>query len=289
MKNKKKVAIAALGMAGVLTLGASLAYFTDRADTNATGTAGTVAIDLNSDVDLKDADGKDILNPGDERDASFKITNLGNKSIRVRETLVLEAFESDGTTPKALTEDSGQAQYELYKASDVEPDANGSYKPKAGASPLTVRTADLAHGKITYDIPEYILNGSSTKGKSEGVGFRAQNPGESDTDYAVAMAAYKSANIEDDTRRELETGITTIQHDGDYVLVFRGNSANDWQNSVVKLSCVANALQKRNTGNDTWTTIKSETITFGGMDTAVVPVETTISDGNATAANAGTP
>lgn len=185
--------------------------------------------------------------------------------------------------------DSGQAQYELYKASDVEPDANGSYKPKAGASPLTVRTADLAHGKITYDIPEYILNGSSTKGKSEGVGFRAQNPGESDTDYAVAMAAYKSANIEDDTRRELETGITTIQHDGDYVLVFRGNSANDWQNSVVKLSCVANALQKRNTGNDTWTTIKSETITFGGMDTAVVPVETTISDGNATAANAGTP
>ena len=88
---RKKAAAIALSASAVLTLGASLAYFTDRADTTATGRAGTVAIDLASNVDLLSEDGKAILDPGDMNDASSTITNQGNKSIDVRETIVLSS------------------------------------------------------------------------------------------------------------------------------------------------------------------------------------------------------
>lgn len=281
--SQKKIAAVALSAATVLTLGASLAYFTDRADTTASGTAGTVAIDLASDLDLTDADGKNILNPGDLRDASFKVTNEGNKSIDVRETIVLEAFESDGTTKKALTEVNGQAEYDIYRLEDVEQDANGSWKPKSGKSPLAVRTTDLTNGKITYEVPQYTLNGSSTAGASEGIGFRAQNNGESDAEYASALAEYAAAHPEVDAERELESGITSISADQPFVLIFRGDSGNSYQNTIVKLSVLAQAKQHRNTGDGTWNDIKSESITFGGGTVSAVNAETTITNGNFTA------
>lgn len=286
MKKNTKIAAVALGVAAVLTLGASLAYFTDRADTTAQGTAGTVAIDLASDVNLLDADGKDILNPGDKRDASFAITNEGNKSIDVRETIILEAFESDGTTKKALTEVNGQAEYDIYKLEDVEQDANGSWKPKSGKTPLAVRTTDLTNGKITYEVPEYVLNGSSTHGASEGIGFRSQNVGETAEEYASALLEYKAAHPEVDANRELEAGVTGIKADQPFVLIFRGDSSNSYQNTIVRLSVLAQAKQHRNTGSDTWTSLKSETITFGGANVAAVNAETTITNGNFVAANA---
>ena len=287
---RKKAAAAALTASAILTIGASLAYFTDRADTTSSGQAGTVAIDLASNINLLSEDGKAILDPGDMNDASFTITNQGNKSIDVRETVVLSVFDRNGD-PLALTEESGQAEYELYLADDVEADANGSYAPKANASPLTVRTADLAHGRITYAVPQYTLNGSSTSGRSAGVGFEkpAQNVGESDTDYearvATAKAAYISANPEVDANREIESGVSSISHTSPFVLLFRGSSSNTFQNSSVTLDIRAEALQHRNTGNDTWNTIRTETISIGGTDTSVVPLETVISSGNATASS----
>ena len=286
---RKKAAAIALSASAVLTLGASLAYFTDRADTTATGRAGTVAIDLASNVDLLSEDGKAILDPGDMNDASFTITNQGNKSIDVRETIVLSALDKNGS-PLALTEVNGQAEYELYLASDVEADANGSYAPKAGAVPLAVRTADLSNGKITYAIPQYTLNGSSTGGRSAGVGFEkpAQNVGESDADYearvAAAKAAYIADHVEDDTGRELESGVSSITHTSPFVLLFRGSSSNAFQGSSVTLDIRAEALQHRNTGNGTWETVRTETISIGGTNTSVVPVETAISSGNAASA-----
>ena len=286
MKHKtanRKLAFFSLGAAVVLTLGASLAYFSDRADTTASGTAGTVAIDLASDVDLTDADGKDILNPGDLRTAAFTITNSGNKSIDVKETILLEAFESDGSTRKALTEVSGQAEYDLYKLEDVEQDANGSWSPKSGKTPLTVRTTDLSNGKITYEVPQYTLNGSSSQGASAGLGFRAQNAGESDEAYASALAEYKTQNAEDDTAREIESGVSSITKEEPYVLIFRGDSSNAYQNTIVKLSVLAQAKQHRNTGDGTWVDLKTESITFGGSSVNVVPTETTITNNNFTA------
>ena len=110
ISNKKIGAVCGIAALAVVA-GASFAYFTDRADTTASGTAGTVGIDLASDINLLDADGQNILNPGDMRDGSFSITNTGNKSIDVRTTVVL-------TSSVAMDKTADQAEYELYAASD---------------------------------------------------------------------------------------------------------------------------------------------------------------------------
>lgn len=352
MKKKTKVAAVALGTAAVLTLGASLAYFTDRADSTASGRAGTVDIEVEDDIELTDEEGKNILNPGDERSVKFNLTNKGNKSIDVRETIVLQAFESDGTTPKALTDVNGQAQYELYSINDVEinyptgyagtqatrPDptnpnaanyaadlaafkADGrtyGYRPISGKTPLVYRDATAeANGKITYYVgssdgtwnnnqKSYTLNGSTTEGVSAGINF---NKAEFDANYTsqvtvagaqssvtqtgepvkmdgetfasftarkaayeialnTAIGNYMSTAPEGDTR-EIEDGINTIQHADDYVLVFRGDSANDWQDTVVRLDYLAEAKQHRNTGEG-WATVEKKTVQFGQNGTKVV-------------------
>lgn len=246
MKNKKVLRTVAIVGAVALLLGSSLAYFTDRASTTATGKAGTVAISLDSDVNLKDADGKDILNPGDQRDASFGITNEGNKSIDVRETIVLRAFDKDGN-PKALVADAnGQHEYELYKADDVELVEGRGYQPKAGKTPLAVADAtQAAQGILTYKPADYVLNGNEDFG---------------------------------DENREIETGVNTDSHDGAYVLVMRGSSDNSWQASKVQLDVLAEAKQHRNTSAG-WSVVSQETYGFAGNDqNQAVPMESVITN-----------
>ena len=240
MKNNKKLGLVCGALAVVMVAGASFAYFTDRADTSAQGTAGTVAIDLVSDINLLDADGKDILNPGDLRDGSFSVENKGNKSIDVRTTIVL-------TSSEAMTTDvNGQAEYELYLKSDVELVEGKGYAPKAGAKPIEVRSMSDDGKVITYNIPDYILNGNEDFG---------------------------------DENREIEDGITTDLHDYDFVLVFRGDSANKFQDSTVKLDVLAEAKQHRNTGAG-WEIVAQETVTFGGAEVNAVVEENVITPAN---------
>ncbi|MEE0929997.1 MAG: SipW-dependent-type signal peptide-containing protein, partial [Acutalibacteraceae bacterium] len=64
MKSKSKlIKNIAIAASFALLLTCSLAYFTDRATTDATGTAGTVNIDLVNHINLLNADGQDIINP----------------------------------------------------------------------------------------------------------------------------------------------------------------------------------------------------------------------------------
>ena len=238
IKRNKKVAIIAAVLAVIMVGAASFAYFSDRVSTSETGTAGSVQLsDISFTGRLLDADRKDILNPGDERDLSFTVTNQGNKSIDVRETLVLEAFEADGTTPKNFTA-TGQAEYEIYLASDVEADGQGSYAPKDGATPIATRTLD--RNKITYTPAHYTLNGKDS-----------QDP------------------------HEVETGITSDSKANPYVLVFKGASDNSWQTTKIKVSALVEAIQHRNVqDNDAkWTTVRSESITLGASTYDVVPTE----------------
>lgn len=156
MSKKKAVRIIACATAAALVLGASLAYFTDRATTSETGTAGTVGVDMTSNIDLSDADGKNILNPGDLRNAGFDVENTGNKSIDVRETIKL-------TSSVPMTKD-GQAEFEIYAREDVEEVEGKGYQPKAGKNPITVRSISEDGKTITYAIPEYVLNGNERFG-----------------------------------------------------------------------------------------------------------------------------
>ena len=94
-------------LAVAILFGCTFAYFTDYATTSTSGTAGTVALSMDSNINLLNPDGLDIINPGDMRDGSFTVTNEGNKSIDVRTTIALTtqsntgfdlAFSGDGVT-----------------------------------------------------------------------------------------------------------------------------------------------------------------------------------------------
>ena len=224
-KNNKKLGLVCGALAIVMVAGASFAYFTDRADTSAQGTAGTVGVDLTSDINLLDEDGKDILNPGDLRDGSFGVENTGNKSIDVRTTVVL-------TSSVPMDTEAAQAEYELYLKEDVEFVEGKGWMPKDGAQPLEVRSISEDGKTITYNIPDYILNGNESFG---------------------------------DDKREIEDGITTDSHDNDFVLVFKAGSSNDFQASTVQLDVLVEAKQHRNTGAG-WDIVAQESYTFGSIN-----------------------
>lgn len=61
-------------------------------------------------------------------------------------------------------------------------------------------------------------------------------------------------------------------HTYDYVLVFRGDSKNSFQESTVTVDVLAEAKQHRNTTDETWETVASEHYTVGAIDSEnVVP------------------
>lgn len=239
----KKMAVTAGAVAVILAMGASMAYFTDYATTNATGTAGTVAIALDSDINLLDANGMDILNPGDQRDGSFTVTNMGNKSIDVRTTVALTALDHEGNAIAFTGDAESQSEYDLYLASDVELVEGKGYAPKADAKPLEVKSID--GNVIKYVLPEYSLNGNS------------------------------------DDYDEVETidGIDAFAHDYDFVLVFKGEAGNEWQASTVTLDLIVEAKQHENTGAG-WDIVAQESITQGSLTQDVVAGEVVITPDN---------
>lgn len=237
--NNKKTASVAIAGAVALTLMGSMAYFTDYATTQANGTAGTVAIAMDSDINLLDANGMDILNPGDQRDGSFAITNMGNKSIDVRTTMALTALDHEGNPINFTGDAESQSEYDLYLASDVEVVEGQGVKPKADAKPLAVKSVE--GNVIKYILPEYSLNGNSDE-------------------YA-----------------EVETidGIDTFSHENDFVLVFKGEAGNEWQASSIQLDVIVEAKQHENTGAG-WNIVAQENVTAGSLSQNVVMAETVI-------------
>ena len=60
MKNRKLTHALAGVLAAILLFTCTFAYFSDTATTQSKGTAGTVALSIDSDINLLDANGKDI-------------------------------------------------------------------------------------------------------------------------------------------------------------------------------------------------------------------------------------
>ena len=225
--NKNLKGFICMVLALVMIFGSTFAYFTDRAGTNSKGTAGTVGIDLTSDINLLDADGKDILNPGDLRDSSFGVENTGNKSIDVRTTIVLTS------SVPMTTGENGQAEYELYLRDDVHFVEGEGWKPNDGAQPVQVRNISDDGKTIIYRLPDYILNGNEDFG---------------------------------DDNREIEEGIDTDFHDNDFVLIFAGSqTGNDFQASTVQIDVLVEAKQHRNTGAG-WEIVAQEAYSNGAIN-----------------------
>lgn len=222
-KNMKKAVVAG-SLAAAIAAAGTIAYFTDRVDTSAQATAGTVDIAL-------DANWSDVanFNPGDKVDIGYTIQNDGNKSVDIRERIVVKSSVAMDT--------ADQAEFEVYKAADVEQDAYGAYIPKDGAEPVTTgaeRSVSDDQTQITYEIAEYVLNGTGENA-------------------------------------ETEDGISVSENESDYVLVFKAGAANAFQGANASVDLVAEAKQHRNTGEDTWAEISTESVTIGGAAVDVVP------------------
>lgn len=141
-KKTKKVTALVLAACMMLSIVGSFAYFTDRADTKATATAGSLAINLDdSGIKLTDADGKDILTPGDVRDVSYTVTNVGNKSMDVKEAITLSVYDSVGQALNVGGSATEQSEVDLYNKTDVTAyDVNDGYTLADGAAPVQVKT-----------------------------------------------------------------------------------------------------------------------------------------------------
>ena len=224
-KSKRMSAVMAIAAASVLTVG-SMAYFTDRVNATATSTAGTLDLNLTQTWVDDNAAVSQIFAPGKKLDLDYTLANQGNKSADVKETItIVSDVELAGA----------QAEFEIYSAKDVTLDKKTSaYKPNPGAAPLADRTLSPDGKKLTYELPEYILNGTGKAAETEG----------------NAVGTEKV---------------------GDYVLVFRDNAENKFQGKNISINYMAQAKQHRNTGADTWTTVQSESLEFAGAQVPAVP------------------
>ena len=143
MNKSTKKRIGAIGVvcALCLTMVASFAYFTDRVELKGSATSGSVQIEATAFAGadennvLVDRDGLDNLNPGDVRDLTFTVTNEGNKAIDLRHTIKLTVLDAAGEA-LALSEENGQAQFDIYLKDDVTYTAAAGYVIAENAKPI---------------------------------------------------------------------------------------------------------------------------------------------------------
>ena len=158
---KRMTGMLALVLVAALAV-TSLALFTDRAQSQAEVTAGTLDLSL---AQTWADDNKEVIDeyaPGDILNLDYTITNNGNLSTDICETFVI-------TSDKPISN-----EFEIYAASDVEKDAaTGLYAAKASKNPIEVRSTgsfvkdSITYYTITYKIPEFTVNGTGEGAETE--------------------------------------------------------------------------------------------------------------------------
>lgn len=150
--------------AAALVVG-SLAYFTDRIESSSTATAGTLDIVLDGITASKTSD----LKPGEGVELEYTLSNDGNKSADVLETLVI-------SSTKEMTDGANPAEFEIYNAADVNL-VDGIANINPGAEPLTVRTMSTDRKQISYAVPQFILDGTGEGAETEPTSIGASKTG----------------------------------------------------------------------------------------------------------------
>ena len=223
MKHRRYLALF-LVVATVLTvLVGSLAYFTDRVSGDVSATAGTLDLVLDG-LSQNDISVPEKFRPSQGIALNYTLSNEGNKSADILETLVLTYTPAPGVTSSLTNSDP---QFAIYNASDVTLNpTTGIAAIKNGASPLS-SYVDGTH--IKYAIPQYIMNGAAELNGAES-----------------------------------ETGAVGDEISRAFVLVFEDHAGNDFQGATLSLEYEAQAKQHRHTNDEAWSLVKSETISFGG-------------------------
>lgn len=237
----------------------SFAYFTDRAElSTADNKSGNVKISVtdfageDANGILKDRDGKNNLNPGDVRDLTFTVSNLGNKAVDLRHTIKLTVTDKAGAA-KALSEVADQAEFDIYLASDISYTDAAGYQILNDAKPIFSTATKDANGNgvervldgntITYYFATTTLLGKEGKINSE----------------RTATASVDAKDIDVADSKDVVTY--------GYKLVYRANTDNSFMDSVIDIDMIVEAKQHYNTNNN-WTVIATESATAGANNLA---------------------
>ena len=167
--SKKATAFALAGTLAVIGT-CSMALFTDHETGTASATAGTLDLTLSQDwVNANDkyhlankaagTDGIiDPMLPGSKLEMDYTLANAGNKSMDIRETVVIKSADK--------TFNAEKPEFKLYKADDVELDtATGAYKAKDGKSPISFVLTDA--NTITISPATMTLSGTGANAEVE--------------------------------------------------------------------------------------------------------------------------
>ena len=257
-----------LAVSGSLLLGSTLSYFTDRTDTSVQGTAGSVRIQLIPDVDLTGSDGDGTLIPGDGRKVNFEIPNKGNKSIDLRETIKL-------TCSVPMTNTAQQAEFDLYRTSDVEQDDSGAYFPKSYATASAAASALGEDGylTITDDSRKWYKAYTTNEASDPPAVYVAKPLSErsvSADNRTITYIIPDSILDGDHSLPEFETEQEAMGKDTEaeeYTLIFRKDSSNIFREGTLTIEKLVLAKQHRNTGAD-WSVVASGTYAFQNGDMA---------------------
>lgn len=262
---KKRINKILAGAMALCLMVGTFAYFTDRVEHKATGTSGNVQIESTAFAGANDAnvlvdrDGNDNLNPGDVRDLTFTVSNMGNKAVDIRHTIKLTVTDKAGAALD-LTAIDGQAEFDIYKAGDVTYTAKAGYviaenvKPVFSSDSVTNTlgaSRTLTGNTITYTFADTTLLGKEGAANSE----RVEN---------TALAA------DTDVEGFIDVNDTKDAVTYKYVLVFRNTSLNKFMNSGIQIDMVVEAKQHYNT-NDTWATVAVQEFTAGNLAINAVP------------------
>ena len=272
---KKATKVMAVGCCAAIAV-SSFAFFTDRVETKAQVTAGTVGI-TESDTwtdNLKNGpQSLNNLNPGDSRSLLFSVSNTGNKAVDVRHSIQLSVVDAAGN-PKALTMGADIAaeemlQFDIFKKSDVvtmsNDSGNAGYILKDGAQPIfSTDSVDgttqmgaqrdiskIANGVVKYYFADTILDGVGT---------------DAETGYAKAEHVETTLAASDAVVGADADGNANAQVTYDYVLIFRDTALNDFQGCTIYLDMEVEAKQHLNT-KSSWQHIEtiSTTLNTSGL------------------------
>ena len=326
---KKKLIIAGSTTAAVAILGlGAFALFSDNAVGGTASKAGTVDVEL-GDVELENAGN---INPGDNdetipetyipdpndplykdededgigdpvvipttsHDLTFDVSNVGTKSIRTRQTLIvtceqeidgekvildpsylslliergveLGSIDGLGTKTYILSDGSEVAEWPIVEEPEEE-------MPEVPADPETPVDPENPETPVVPEDPE-------TPADPEDVPMPASEEGEDEAEelYVVAIKYQLTPDIFDGVgdAAEVEELSTVKAVDGvaaktyTYMLKMAANTPNEYQGATINIDVVLEGMQYRNTGAADWELMSTQSVSgvLTGINQATVP------------------
>ena len=237
MKITKKKLTAVIAVMTVVTLlVGSLAFFTDREDAKATITSGKASDIIKVTPDGTEEGSKDpgtslenlweknnpdeqkYIEPGDDVDLSYTLTNIGEGDIDVKETIIITVKDASGA---AMNLTANEPEYRLFQA--VQFDTNGAIDGVVG--PLNVVSIEqISDNQIKYTLAGFTLE----KGEGAALAYKlvmnkyAGNAFQASTctvDYLVEMRQHVDGIDADEQWDAMRTDKITFASQANYSVV----------------------------------------------------------------------